>query len=220
MTAEICERAAAHWDRLHRQERFQLRYPDENVVRFVASLRADSRVLDIGCGCGRHLKLLAENGHDAVGLDISQEGINRAAAWLDSLGLAAGFYCGDMVELPAADGEFDAVIAYGSLYYAKMRGIELALQEIHRVLKHAGRALVVMRTREDYRWGRGMQVDACTWRQTANDTNEAGQTICFLDKPALQWLAGPFRGLTYERREQTFDGREKVNSDWILTLTK
>src|SRR5712691_11507788 len=45
-------------------------WPEVNA--FVESLSRGSRVLDVGSGNGRHAKLLALRGHDAVAFDFSR----------------------------------------------------------------------------------------------------------------------------------------------------
>ena len=72
-------------------------------------LEAGDRVLDVGCGPGRHALALARRGIDVVGVDLSEDfvALARDAAAVD--GLPARFEVGDAREL-AYDAEFDAVI--------------------------------------------------------------------------------------------------------------
>jgi ubiquinone/menaquinone biosynthesis C-methylase UbiE len=72
-------------------------------------LEAGERVLDVGCGPGRHALALARRGIDVAGVDLSEDFITlaRDAAAMD--GLTARFEVGDVREL-AYDAEFDAVI--------------------------------------------------------------------------------------------------------------
>ena len=72
-------------------------------------LEVGERVLDVGCGPGRHALALARRGIDVVGVDLSHDFITlaRDAAAVD--GLPARFEVGDVREL-AYDAEFDAVI--------------------------------------------------------------------------------------------------------------
>lgn len=69
-------------------------------------LGAGARVLDVGCGPGRHAKALADRGVAVAGVDISEEFVRLAAT--DAPG--AAFVRADARQLPFAPA-FDAVIS-------------------------------------------------------------------------------------------------------------
>ena len=68
------------------------------------------RVLDVGCGPGRHSLALARRGADVVGVDIAEPFVTLAREAAAGEGLSCRFEVGDAREL-AFDGEFDAVIS-------------------------------------------------------------------------------------------------------------
>ncbi|HYF47671.1 MAG TPA: methyltransferase domain-containing protein, partial [Acidimicrobiales bacterium] len=73
----------------------------------VLDLRPGTGVLDLGCATGRHTRLLAERGIDAVGLDV-------AASFLTAARLAAPrvpFVRGDARRLPLAEASVDVAIS-------------------------------------------------------------------------------------------------------------
>jgi len=99
-------------------------------------------LIDIGCGQGRILKLLASRAHRAVGVDIDSNARRLARAEL----LLAGtpnttLRQGDMVSLPFEDGEFDTVILDDVLGDAKES--TAAVLEAKRLLKAGGRMLLL-----------------------------------------------------------------------------
>jgi ubiquinone/menaquinone biosynthesis C-methylase UbiE/DNA-binding HxlR family transcriptional regulator len=104
-------------------------------------------LLDIGCGKGRLLKLLASRANRAVGVDI--DGQARLAARTDLM-LAGLPNCslrhGDMYRLPFADGEFDTIILDDVL--ADAGDPVRALQEAKRLLHDNGRLLVLQALRK------------------------------------------------------------------------
>ncbi len=51
--------------------------PSEEVVEWVKKLPADARILDIGCGDGRHAVYLAQLGFKVEAIDISEAGIAK-----------------------------------------------------------------------------------------------------------------------------------------------
>jgi len=78
----------------------------------VGCTRPGFRLLEIGCGYGRLLSKAKDRGARAVGVNVSAEQVQ----YCNDLGLQA--YCctyRDLLESPAWHGQFDGVIANGSL---------------------------------------------------------------------------------------------------------
>ncbi|MGZ4683289.1 MAG: SAM-dependent methyltransferase [Acidimicrobiales bacterium] len=85
-----------------------------NEVEFLIDqleLGPGARVLDVGCGPGRHALALAERGIETVGVDISERFVELAREGAASAGIeGATFRRLDARSLPF-EGEFDAVIS-------------------------------------------------------------------------------------------------------------
>lgn len=98
-----------------------------------------ARILEVGCGRGVALPVLAELCEPTrlVGLDIEVDFLLEAADHLEEQGAEADLYAGDVREMPFADGEFDVVIDFGTLYHIARP--QEALDEITRVLAPGGR---------------------------------------------------------------------------------
>jgi SAM-dependent methyltransferase len=71
---------------------------------------APARVLDVGCGTGTLSVLLAELGHDVLGVDINPRMIEHARHKARRHQVDARFQVGD-AGAPAVDGRFDVVLA-------------------------------------------------------------------------------------------------------------
>ncbi|MBI2216452.1 MAG: methyltransferase domain-containing protein [Candidatus Rokubacteria bacterium] len=97
-------------------------------------LPAAARVLDVGCGAGTYVRLLAGRGHRALGLDYSLPSLRRA---LDADGDARGRYlAADAYTLPFPGGTFDLVVSIGVLQ--ALATPDRALAELARVVKPGG----------------------------------------------------------------------------------
>ncbi len=70
-------------------------------------IKAGSRVLDLGCGCGIPATEGLSRQHRVTGVDISPVQIERAR----SLAPGAEFICADMTAIDLPAGEFDAVVS-------------------------------------------------------------------------------------------------------------
>jgi ubiquinone/menaquinone biosynthesis C-methylase UbiE len=121
-------------------------------------------VLDLGCGVGRHCVYLSENGFDVVGLDVSRSALSTAKEWIQEKRLTnVSFILGNMTDLPLGDCRFDAVISVSVMHHAMKEQTTKAVDEIHRVLRGNGLFLTNLVSVEDYRYGRGEEVEADTF---------------------------------------------------------
>ncbi len=87
------------------------------------------RVLDIGCGVGTFLRLVADRGAEAFGLDASEALIELARRRVPEADLRVG----DMEALPYDDDTFDLVTGFTSFFFAT--DMVTALREAGRVAK-------------------------------------------------------------------------------------
>jgi SAM-dependent methyltransferase len=99
-------------------------------------LEPGQRVLDIGCGVGVFLALVAERGAEPHGIDASETLIALARERLPEADLRVG----DMESLPYEDDTFDLVTGFTSFFFANdMVG---ALREAGRVAKPAASLVI------------------------------------------------------------------------------
>jgi SAM-dependent methyltransferase len=101
-------------------------------------LGAGTRALELGCGAGTYVRLLAKRGHPVVGLDYSLPSLRRAVA--ADLPQAGRYVAGDASRLPFQDRSFRAVTCIGVLQ--ALEGPETTLGEIARVLEPGGVTIV------------------------------------------------------------------------------
>ena len=220
--------AAAHWDRLHQNPRFRPIYPNENVVRFLISnglyatkkKTTQPRFLDIGVGAGRHLKLASELGFSPYGIDLSFVGLQHANRWLSDLHIQPYLTQASMNSLPFADSSFDFVLSYGVFYYGTSHEMKNSINEAYRVLVNAGKLLVVLRTTQDYRFGKGEQLERNTFRLNIEETNEYHTVQHFLTEEDISAYFEAFSRTDYEKSETTFANHSCLNSDWLITAEK
>ncbi|NIM45393.1 MAG: methyltransferase domain-containing protein [Nitrososphaeria archaeon] len=157
------------WERLYAELRQLPEWMKKPVPFVVEALDLFKRhkfrdVLDLGCGVGRHCVYLAENGFDVVGLDVSGSALRTAKEWIREKRLAnADFILGSMTDIPFGDCRFDAVISASVVHHAIKEQIRKAVTEIHRVLRGDGLFLTNLPSVEDYRYGKGEEVEADTF---------------------------------------------------------
>lgn len=131
-------------------------YPHEEIIRFVSrfirkrtglneftdviSNAVNSRILDIGCGIGRHVIFCHEMGLKAYGIDISAEAIDVALKWakknIDDP--EKKIINGDIQKMPWANSFFDFVVSHGVLDSMSFNFAQEACRETARILKPHG----------------------------------------------------------------------------------
>src|SRR6266498_4718082 len=112
------------------------------------------RVLDVGCGAGAFLSLVADRGGVPHGIDASESLIAFARTRLPNADLRVG----EMEELPWDDDSFDLVAGFNSFFFAN--DMVAALREAGRVAKP--RAPIVIQV-----WGAHERCDLEAMKQLA-----------------------------------------------------
>lgn len=117
------------------------------ALRELLGLSQVDRILDLGCGWGRHLRLLREAGHRVVGVDLSPPLLRMAREGDADPWLVAG----DMLRLPLRHRSFDVVLNLATslgLFLEDEPAVR-ALEEAARVLRPGGTLLVEGMHRDD-----------------------------------------------------------------------
>ena len=109
-----------------------------------------TRLLDLGCGLGRHSILFAQYGFKVTALDSSEKAIEHVSK--ESRLLDRDIRCdiGDMQNLPYDDNSFDCVFAYLSISHTDSKGIVRILNEMGRVLINGGAAFMTMCSKDTW----------------------------------------------------------------------
>jgi ubiquinone/menaquinone biosynthesis C-methylase UbiE len=109
--------------------------------RIAAKIPADAKVLEVAPGPGHFAIELAKLGdYQIAGLEISAASVETARANAADAGVQVDFRQGHAARMPFADESFDFLICRATL--KTFDDPQRALEEMHRVLKPAGRALI------------------------------------------------------------------------------
>jgi SAM-dependent methyltransferase len=114
--------------------------PEHTALAWAEAFRkaGGRRVLDLGCGIGRHTIALTRLGLAVTASDVAPSGLMTCAAWLAHERLAAVLVCHEMRTLPFPDATFDGLLAYNVIYHATVAGMQQTVSEIRRVLCPGG----------------------------------------------------------------------------------
>ncbi|HBH46893.1 MAG: hypothetical protein A2445_05770 [Candidatus Jacksonbacteria bacterium RIFOXYC2_FULL_44_29] len=119
----------------------------EEVAGWQSELKPGNKILDLGCGSGRFLRLLINQKIDYVGVDNCGALLKTAENYVESQRSTISnflpqiqFVKAQMYQLPLAPESFDKVFLIASLHHLPPSYQKLAMQEVWRVLKPGGRA--------------------------------------------------------------------------------
>jgi SAM-dependent methyltransferase len=146
------------WEKIYREKgKFYVK-PHWDLPKLVKwfKRRRVKKVLDLGCGSGRHVVYLAKQGFDVWGFDVSPEGIRVAEAWLAKEHLRAHLTVGDMTKrFPYKNNFFDAIISIQAMHHTTTGKVKGIIREIERVLREKGMIFItvpkrILRKKGDY----------------------------------------------------------------------
>ena len=112
--------------------------PDPRIEDYAQRLAPPARVLDLGCGIGRHALMYAAVGHQVTGLDAAEDGLAELSARAGSLNLTIETVLGKMDALPFANASFDHVLSFNVIYHADEEIMSRTIAEIFRILRPGG----------------------------------------------------------------------------------
>lgn len=111
----------------------------EREINYDKSLK----IIDIGCGTGRHSIELTKRGYKVLGIDLSEPQLKRAKEKAKALGLQIDFQKHDARKLPFND-EFDLAIMLCEGSFPLMETDEMnyeILKNVHHTLKSPGKII-------------------------------------------------------------------------------
>ncbi|MBU0535651.1 MAG: class I SAM-dependent methyltransferase [Nanoarchaeota archaeon] len=135
------------WETIFKDHGRVFEKPAEGIDKFVKLMKKEKvkRVLDLGCGTGRHTVLFAEKGFDVYGMDNSKEALRQTKEWLNHKGLKAKLKNASCyTKFPYNTGFFDAVISTQVIQHNYINKIRYCISEIERVLKPEGLVFVTV----------------------------------------------------------------------------
>jgi len=222
------------WEELHSKSKFRPKYPSETVVQFVfRNFDRDNskKVLDLGCGSGRHVFFMGNEGIIPYGLDFSSEGVFYTQQMLKEAGMdqfVENIKVGPSYSIPFDDDFFDGIVCFGVLYYMKREEINKSVNEINRVLKKGGKALIMIRTVDDYRCHLDLNKEAGennTFYLDSTDenkcaSNERGMIMHFFEENEVAKLFSTFNCLKIDKIEETHNNGDFKDSNYLVVVEK
>lgn len=199
-------------------------YPNERIVAFLArnysNIEGNKGIrkgLDIGCGSGRHMKLLMDYGFEAHGIDYSESSVKKVKS---IFGNNINVKLANLDDVDYSDF-FDAILMFGVAFLRPEELMQGDLIRINKFLKKDGRLLINFRTKDDFLYKQGENVSGNTYLLETENVY-SGLTYTFLNKDEAITLlenAG-FEIELIERDDYWKNNLKEHHSWWIITARK
>jgi ubiquinone/menaquinone biosynthesis C-methylase UbiE len=150
------------------------------------------KVLDLGCGAGRHCILLAGSGFDVVGMDVSKHALKMASRWVQKEGLEnVALIRATMTNVPIDNHCLDAVVSVSVMHHALKKDIMTSVNEVRRILGKNGWFVANLASVHDPRYGTGRKLEQNTfWIPEGYEKKQFGELHHFFTKrEALRLLS-------------------------------
>ncbi len=144
-TIRTYDKIATEYCAKTRQETF-LEIEEEYIEKLISYISAPvPRILDVGCGDGRHCEMIDRSGAKSIGIDLSDAMLDESRK-LHPMG---DFRKMDQRELLFDNDSFDGIWSSGSIYHVIKADVGKVIAEFARVLRPGGVAAV------NFKLGRG-----------------------------------------------------------------
>lgn len=184
--------------------------PDRQVVEVARSWKSAGtvrHVLDVGCGAGRHTSHLAREGFEVCGWDPSESAIEACRQLLQSQGLRARLWSGELEDLPSPDDFFDAAVAFNCIYHGLPAQIDSAVHRIRRLLRSGGICFATFPSHENRMYGKGQMIGPHTFLSPGlfprvfDDEGERDVPHHFSSEDEVRWFFRDFRIASFDHDE-------------------
>jgi SAM-dependent methyltransferase len=214
------------WNDLFADPRFHWKEPDQGAVDAAEHWQREGRrrVLDLGCGAGRHMAYLQTRGFEVAGMDVAPRGLTACVEQLTQAGLPAPLVMADMTAIPFASETFDAGLAINVLNHNPRQLLQKAIDDVYRVLRPGGQFYLTALNTWDWRYGSGQEVEPHSF--VLAEGPETGILHHFFSEDDLRKWLGDYdivqlRRETGELRLSTRpEGAPVIRDAWAVLVAK
>jgi ubiquinone/menaquinone biosynthesis C-methylase UbiE len=154
------------WNKIFENGIYMWECPNPQIKRLVPFLkeRKVNKILDVGCGAGRHMIYLGKKGFTMVGLNISTKALSITQKLLEKAKIKNYVLIENKMEnLPFPDEHFDAVVSINVIHHDKLKDIKKTVSEIKRVLKKRGIIILNLVSIDNSKFGIGTEIEKNTF---------------------------------------------------------
>ncbi len=211
----------ADWDQIYQNEGPVQTKPSEQIITLVPLFQKEGvrRILDHGCGTGRHTKYLACQGFYVVGTDYSETALLYArelTSGMNNVELVQS----DMDSIPYAAGYFDATVSNHTIQHSAKEQRDGAFQEIERTLRPKGLLFLRTVSRMHMACGTGRQIEPYTFVDMP-DMPDGATPHHYFSEEEIRGYMERFKVLSLEHRSLPSSEFFKLGvEEWVVLARK
>jgi SAM-dependent methyltransferase len=169
------------------------------------------RILDLGCGTGRHTAYLTQNGFEVLGCDSSEAALRVARGILSEV----EFQVCDVGFLPYRDQSIDGIFCHAVIQHGTLATINRAIQEIHRVLRGGGAVFLTVTSTEHPEYLTGREIEPGTKMNI--DAIDGDMPHHYFTEQEMRGLFGRFVIVKLEHyRAQSEKNPTRIAATWAI----
>ncbi len=148
------------WKTLYEERGVVQKEPSPKARDAVSFFRTTKtgKILDLGCGTGRHAAYLVQNGFEVRGCDSSEAALRIARGVLPQV----EFQVCDVGLLPYRDRSVDGIFCHAVIQHGTLATAKKAIGEIHRVLRGGGTLFLTVTSTEHPEYLTGREIEPGT----------------------------------------------------------
>lgn len=139
------------WD--WNEEKYQIWLEPSEESYFISARwkkRGYKKLIDFGCGLGRHSIFFSQQGFNVSAFDLSTDGVEHLRDWAKKESQEIDIQVADMLSLPYADESFDCLFAYHVIYHTDTISMKKIMEEIKRLIKPQGEIYITLCSKESW----------------------------------------------------------------------
>ena len=154
------------WDKIYKQQG-EIQYEILSSVFLAVKIFKEykcKKIMDLGCGTGRHTIFLAKNDFNVIASDISETGLKTTENKANKLGLKNIEYLqNDMRNIPLSENTLDGLLCVWTTGHGMLIDVEKNVEEIYRILKPNGIVIIDYVSIDDKHYGKGREIEVNTF---------------------------------------------------------
>ncbi len=177
------------------------------------------RILDLGCGTGRHTIFLAKKGFKVYGVDISQSGLDIIKKTKSKLKLRnIKLKRADMAKIPYKSNFFDSIVCTSVINHARLNKIKRTFKEIVRVLKSNGIFILEVISPKDFTFKTGIEIEPGTRINIADWDSDVPHH--FFTKSKLKIFLKDFKVIRFKETPKMSERLNRVRHHYEIIAVK